>query len=114
MFINFGSDKSTNDLMDIEQLSKDDADELNKVLSYDECFSIAKSHIKKQKHKHKKQKRYILSSNNYYNLVSDLNTRLVSNLMTQLVSKGLVETAFDTQANDFVFWVKDEKKPKAN
>ena len=32
--------------------------------------------------------------------------RMVSNIIQSLVKKGLVETAFDNEKNDFIFWVK--------
>ena len=35
---------------------------------------------------------------------------MVSNILNQLVQKGLVESAFDTESNDFIFWVKDNDK----
>jgi hypothetical protein len=41
---------------------------------------------------------------------------MVSNIISGLVQKGLVETAFDEEANDFVFWVKknEEEKPETD
>jgi hypothetical protein len=35
---------------------------------------------------------------------------MVSNILNSLVNKGLVETAYDAEANDFIFWVSDENK----
>jgi hypothetical protein len=37
---------------------------------------------------------------------------MVSNIISGLVQKGLVETAFDEEANDFVFWVKNDQEEK--
>ena len=41
---------------------------------------------------------------------------MISNILSGLVNKGLVDTAYDSQSNDFVFWVKedDTKKPETN
>ena len=34
---------------------------------------------------------------------------MVSNMISNLVKKGLLESAFDEEKNDFVFWKKDIK-----
>jgi hypothetical protein len=34
---------------------------------------------------------------------------MTSNLLNGLVNRGLVETAYDDEAEDFVFWVKENK-----
>ena len=41
-----------------------------------------------------------------------MNSRMISNLLNGLVSKGLVESSYDSELNDFVFWIKDENKEK--
>jgi hypothetical protein len=33
---------------------------------------------------------------------------MVSNILTKLVSDGIIESAFDTEKNDFIFWVKEQ------
>ena len=33
-----------------------------------------------------------------------------SKILNGLVNKGLVETAYDSESNDFIFWVKDDNK----
>ena len=33
---------------------------------------------------------------------------MVSNIVKGLVSRGLVESAFDSEKNDFVFWVRTD------
>jgi hypothetical protein len=37
---------------------------------------------------------------------------MVSNLLNNLVNKGVIETGFDSDSNDFVFWIKDNDKNK--
>jgi len=37
---------------------------------------------------------------------------MVSNIINSLVKKGLIETAFDSEKNDFIFWVKDNEQDK--
>ena len=36
-----------------------------------------------------------------------MNARLVSNILSSLASKGLIESAYDPEINDFVFWTVD-------
>lgn len=112
VFVNFNdeNEEKSDNVISIDDLSKTDQDELNKLLSYDEAFMVAKPHFTKQKNKRTSEIRYTLSESNYIDIVSDMNSRMISNIMTQLVNKGLVETAFDEKSNDFIFWVKDEYK----
>ena len=39
-----------------------------------------------------------------------MNHRMTSNILNNLVNKGLVETGYDGNSNDFIFWIKDENK----
>ena len=48
----------------------------------------------------------------FADIVHKLNDRMVSNIISGLVQKGLVETAFDNEVNDFVFWVKNDENEK--
>ena len=41
-------------------------------------------------------------------IIESLNERMVSNLLNSLVNKGLVETAYDDEDDDFIFWVKED------
>ena len=88
----------------------DSTEELDQVLSYNESASIIDGLIKKEINKKSKKIRYLLSDNLFLDIVESLNSRMVSNILSGLVSKGLVETAFDDNANDFIFWIKDENK----
>lgn len=111
VFVNFGDNNGEEfNFTTIDQLNESDRNELNKILSHEEAFGIIKPHLTKQRNKKTKEIRYLVSDSTYVDMVTDLNQRIVSNLMTQLVNKGLVETAFDSEANDFVFWVKDYDK----
>ena len=51
----------------------------------------------------------MLNDKIFTDIVSRLNDRMVSNIIVGLVQKGLVETAFDDESNDFVFWVKENE-----
>jgi hypothetical protein len=41
-------------------------------------------------------------------MIESFNSRMISNMLNHLVNRGLLETAYDADSNDFVFWIKDE------
>ena len=96
----------------IETLSLDERQELESVLSFEESSAIVKSMVKSQKNKKTKETRYIVTDQLFISILESLNDRMTSNILNNLVNKGLVETAYDSDANDFIFWVKDENKEK--
>jgi hypothetical protein len=112
VYNNFGNqDTETNNRdMFSEKISSVEQDELDNVLSFKESLLIVKGLIKKQKNKKTLKTRFILSEENFENIVKDLNIRMVSNILNGLVKKGLMESGFDDEANDFVFWVKEDEK----
>jgi hypothetical protein len=87
-----------------------DQEELDRALSYSESLIIVKQHIKKQIHKKTDKIRYVMNHNMFLSIIESLNGRMVSNILNNLVNKGLVETAYDIEVNDFIFWVDDENK----
>jgi|688.fasta_scaffold12726_3 hypothetical protein len=89
-------------------------EELNKVLTQQESMVIVKNLLKKQTNKHTNQIRYVLDEEIFLKIVEALNTRLVSNLLSSLVSKGLIESAYDHEINDFVFWCKEDETPETD
>lgn len=109
VFDHFGSPE-TSQIDILSELNAEDQKELDEVLSYTEALSIVQSFIKKQQHKKTSEIRYIVTDKSYLSIIHALNDRLVSNLLNNLVNKGLIETAFDEESNDFIFWVKDEHK----
>lgn len=110
VFVNFAQDDNMSPIkiITLNDLTQKDQDELNGILSYDEALMIAKEHMKKQKNSKSSKIRYIISDSSYANMVTSMHSRMVSNILTKLVDKGVVETAFDAESNDFVFWVKDK------
>lgn len=112
VYNNFGSwdDKSEIDVM-IDTIKDGEQEELDRLLSHSEALVIVKQTAKKQHHKHSKKVRYILSDELFVSIIENLNSRLISNVLNSLVQKGLVESGYDNETNDFVFWVKkDENK----
>ena len=119
VYNNFGvwHDKSDLDVI-IDDVVENKKEEFDKTLSHQESLVIVKENVKKERNKRTKETRYILNDEIFAEIVHKLNDRMVSNIINGLVQKGLVETAFDSEANDFVFWIKedqDEKeKPETN
>lgn len=111
VYNNFGSweDKSGLDIL-IDDVKDSEKDDFDKILSHQESLIIIKENIKKERNKKTKKIRYILNDDMFANIVHKLNDRMVSNIVSNLVQRGLVETAFDSEANDFVFWIKDNEE----
>jgi hypothetical protein len=111
VYNNFGKWESESSLDQIIDSIKDsDRSDIDKVLSYQESLIIIKQIAKKQRNKKTNKNRLILNEELFTQIVLDLNSRMISNILNELVRKGLVESAFDTESNDFIFWVKDEDK----
>jgi Tfp pilus assembly pilus retraction ATPase PilT len=108
VFNNFGNESSSTDIDSLlDSIKPEDEEEFNQILSHDESMIIAKGLAKKQTHKKTKTTRYLVSDKIYYEIIQSLNDRMISNMLNNLVNKGLIETAFDAESNDFIFWVKD-------
>jgi len=103
----------------LEALSDDEEHEMNEVLSQQESLLIVESIVKKQTNKKTQKTRYVVNEKIFNDILEALNARLVSNILSNLNKKGLIESAYDDELNDFVFWVKEDdnktnKKPKTN
>lgn len=90
----------------LNELNETEQKELDSVLSYNESIIITKNFAKKQQNRKSKKFRYIISDEIFMDIVTSMNSRMISNILQGLVSKGLVESAYDNEANDFIFWVK--------
>jgi len=108
----FGKQEQKNDEIEfkysLKELSKEDSNELDSVLSQSEATTIAKPFLKKQKHKITNIERFIISNEKFLEMIEALNSRLISNLLNYLANKGLIESAYDEKINDFIFWINDE------
>ena len=110
IFYNFAiedDDDETDDefIAKVKNIKKEDKEELDRLLPFQESKLIFKSLIKKQVNRKTKKVRYIIRESDYDEVLVELNARMVSNIIRSLVKKGLVEAAFDDDKNDFVFWV---------
>lgn len=93
-------------LIDYEDLSKEQKKEIESCLPQKESLAIAKEYLKETKKNGKVVFRF--NEKLYMDLIQALNLRLTSNILNNMSKKGLIETAFDSELNDFVFWTKDD------
>ena len=112
VFNNFGANQ--NESIDPLALSVSDLDqdELDSVLSYDETKNIIIDLLRKQTNKRNQKIRYLLNNDLYMKIISAIGDRMTSNILNSLVNRGLVETAYDENADDFIFWVKENENDK--
>jgi hypothetical protein len=109
VYNNFGKWESNNPINDtMDLIEESDTNDMNKVLSHEESLTIVKQVVKKQKHKKSDRVRYILNETLFAKIVQDLNARMVSNVLNELVKKDIIESGFDNESNDFVFWIKKD------
>jgi hypothetical protein len=109
VYNHFGStEDSLSELLD--EIKPEEQDEFDTILSQEESIVIVKSILKKQINRKTKETRYIVNDDIFQEVVSCLNDRMVSNLLNSLVNRGILETGFDDESQEFVFWIKDENK----
>jgi hypothetical protein len=100
----------------IENISNEkDDEEMERLLPYKEIEAIFGEFLQRKKSKETKKKAWFLKEKDYNIILEQLSERMVSNIVRGLVNRGLVESAFDSEKNDFVFWVKgneDKRKEK--
>jgi hypothetical protein len=106
VYNSFGNNDSSDDIS--LEISTNDKEEMDRVLSYNEALGIVQQNLKKQRNKKTNTIRYVLSEKIFIEIIESLNQRMISNILGKLCNKGLIESAFDSELNDFVFWVKDE------
>jgi|TARA_B100001094_G_scaffold313145_1_gene350571 hypothetical protein len=82
--------------------SKEDDSEMDKLLPYKEVETIFGEFL----HRREGEKAWFIKDGDYDVILVNISERMVSNIVRDLVNKGLVESAFDSDKNDFVFWVK--------
>ena len=82
--------------------------ELDEKLSIEETYSILSPMVESKQNDIGK-KEFIISDKIFEKMVENLNRRIISNLLLDLVKTGQLESAFDSEKNDFIFWPKDLK-----
>jgi hypothetical protein len=96
------------------ELTQREKEEMNETLTHDESAIIIKNHARKQVNKKTKEVRYCLTDSLLQCIIEDLNNRMISNILNSLVNKGVLDSAYDSDQNDFIFWVKEEDDTKSN
>lgn len=110
VFKSFSNEDEEIDVLNcFANLTQKEKEELDNVLGLKECSIIIKGIAKKIRHKTTKKVKYIVNGDMLNQIIEDINQRMVSNIIQVLVSKGVLETAFDEEKNDFVFWTKESE-----
>ena len=94
----------------LEDLPKAEIEELNTVLTQEECVVMSKEFLKEKRNNKTKQTIFLITNHKYMEMIECFNSRMISNMLNNLVNKGLLETAYDSESNDFVFWMKENDK----
>lgn len=113
VYNNFGvwQNKTELDIL-IDDVKDKEKEDFDKILSHQESLVIVKENVKKERNKKLNKIRYTVNDTIFAEIIYRLNDRMVSNILNGLVQKGLVETGFDSEANDFVFWIKQDEDEK--
>jgi hypothetical protein len=119
VFFNFddqnNEDSDADFLAKVNNIQDKDDSEMEMVLPFDECKAIFQELVKQKVSKKTKRIKYLMKESDYDKILAMLNDRMVSNIIKGLVSKGIVESAFDSEKNDFIFWVKtNNEKPETD
>ncbi len=92
--------------LDTLEYSAEENTEMDQVLPYSESEAIFAEYLTRRTSPGAKKNAWFIKDEDYNTILEALSSRMVSNIVRNLVNKGLVESAFDSEKNDFVFWVK--------
>jgi hypothetical protein len=93
----------------LSTMSQEQIEEMDTTLSHEEASVIIKNHVRKQINKKSKETRYSLNDKILAEIIEDLNGRMISNILNTLVNKGVLDSGYDSEKNDFIFWVKEDE-----
>lgn len=91
----------------VNKMTEEELKEMDSSLPFSESLLIVQQFAKKQINKQKKE-RYCITDDILQSIIEALNSRMVSNILLHLVSTGILESGFDAELGDFIFWVKEE------
>lgn len=94
---------------ELNNITETDQQEMDSILDKDETLVIIKSDCKKIRHKRTKEVKYVMNDSMLYKMIEHVNQRMVSNIISKLVNRGLLESAFDDERNEFIFWKKENE-----
>ena len=89
--------------------SDSDEKEMDEILPFEEVRLILQGFVKKRKNRKTHRTKLFIKETDYDKVLLAFNERMVSNIVHKLVSRGVLDTAFDNERNDFIFWVKKDK-----
>ncbi len=105
-----GNNRANDDFTELMSNQKlKDKKEMERLLPAKETIQIITAGIKKRLSKDGEVE-FTVTNKAFKKMLEELNARMVSNILAKLSSEGLIETAFDSEKNDFVFWVKEKEK----
>lgn len=110
VFETFGdsNDRAGDDFTELMSKQKlKDKKEMERLLPAKETVQIVTAGIKKRLSKDGEIE-FTVTNKAFKKILEELNARMVSNILAKLSSEGLIETAFDSEKNDFVFWVSEK------
>jgi hypothetical protein len=112
VYFNFDHDFSDlDDLQFIEKIQNikiEDEPEVDQVLPYKESLLIFNQYVYRKKKEEATRYSTYIKDEDYDIFLEQLSERMVSNIIHNLVNKGFIETAFDNDRNEFIFWVKKD------
>lgn len=92
----------------LSELPEDHITELNETLTQSECMIISQDFVRKEINRKTKAIRFTISTSKYMEMIESFNSRMISNMLNNMVNKGILDSAYDIDANDFIFWIKDD------
>lgn len=95
-------------IYELDELMRSKRESIDKKLTIQEAKSIIEPMLKVTK-SIKGEIEYTISHKNFKKTLDELNRRIISNILTELSSEGLLETGFDEEKNDFIFWIPVKK-----
>lgn len=114
VYKSFGIDDESFDMEsimeEIDNLTESEQEEMDNVMPLQETKNIISEFIKRRKNKKTGKVGIFIKEDDYSEFLVQLSSRMTSNIIAKLVSKGYLESAFDAEKNDFVFWIEGDKK----
>jgi len=113
-------DKDFFDAIDKIDIKSKASQEMNKLLPIKECRNMFLPLCIKKDDEDQKTPFFVIKEDDYDDFLVQLNHRMISNMIKNLVKRGALESAFDDELDDFVFWVKkdngeqDEQRPETD
>ena len=78
---------------------------VEEVITDKEIEELILNHLVEKKHK----TALIFTKKKYADFARKVNERLIYNMLRVLAKKDFVEVGFDSETNDFIFWINYEK-----